>query len=163
MRHTRLLAAILFAVLAFSARAGDDTLLIQMEKDGSYKVWHIEGDSNPSQDELLALEGSATPEGGPLRMTAAGMARAFEVAEGIAIEIPGAPVDKRLLMDRDACGGVKVWHSAGATQLTDDQLTELVLAAEPGGGKRVNLGKRYAKTFSTRIGVIAVLWDPTRR
>lgn len=149
--------------LGLPAQAADNTLLIRMEEGGATSVWHIEGDSNLSQDELLALEASAAPEGGPPRITSAGMAKAYETKDGVVIEIPGAPRDRRLLIDRDACGGVKVWHSDGPTILTEGELADLLLTALPGGGKRVSVGKMYAKGYSMALGVVVVIWDPSAR
>jgi len=156
-----LVAAIVVAATALAANAADNTLLIQHEPNGSFKVWHIEGESNLTDAELQTLEVSAKPGGGETIQTSAGPASAFDTGDGIiTIAIPGAPRDKALLIDRDACGGVGTWHSAGPTVLTDEQLTDLVVAAQPGGGKTLMLGNSRAKAFTTRVGVIAVIWKP---
>lgn len=163
MGYARCIAAVLLLIAAFPAAAADNTLLIRKEAGGAVSVWHIEGETNLSQDDLLALEASAAPEGGPPRLTGAGLAKAFETQDGVVIEVPGAPRDRKLLIDRDACGGVKVWHSAGPTALTEDELTDLLLTALPGGGKRVSVGKMYAKGYSMALGVVVVIWDPAAR
>lgn len=157
-----LVTAIVLVLPVGSAVAADTPLLIQLQPDGKYRVWHTEGDTHLSDDELLTLAASARPEGGEPMEVSAGPARAFELPQAVLIEIPGAPADKALLLDRDECGGIKVWHDAGATQLSEDQLTELVLTAVPGGGKRVMVGKDYAKAFTTRLGVVAMIWKPAR-
>ena len=157
------LVAVALAGSALAASAVDNTLLIQQEPGGRFKVWHIEGETNLTDHELDVLEVSATPEGGAPIETSAGPARAFQTPDGILISVPGAPRDKALLVDRTGCGNVSVWHSAGATSLTDEQLTELVMAAVPGGGKRVTIGELHAKPYLTRIGVIATLWKPAKR
>lgn len=156
-----LLAALVF-VVARPVGAADHTLLIQSAASGKYTVWHSEGEPNFSDDELSALEVSATPEGSAPMLTAAGGARAFETPEGIVIRV-GGEAGRAVLIDRDACGGVRLWHSEGATRLGEDQLTELVLAAVPGGGKRLLIAGLHAKAYLTRIGVIAVMWPPQRR
>ncbi|MBI4756778.1 MAG: hypothetical protein HY778_15445 [Betaproteobacteria bacterium] len=164
MRLARnVVAAIVAWAAVLSAQAADHTLLIQVVPGGAYKVWHSEGETQLSDDEAQTLEVSARPEGGDSVATSAGPARAFESRDGVIISIPGARSDKTLLIDRDACGGVRMWHSAGATTLTDEELTELVLAAVPGGGKRVSVRGMHAKAFSTRLGIIAVMWKPVVR
>ncbi len=159
----RTIATLAAALAAFSAQAADTTLLIQLEPNGRFKVWHTEGETNLPEEQVLALEAAARPEGGETLDTAAGPARAYVTQAGITIAVPGAQSDKTLLIDRDACGGVKVWHAEGATRLTEDELTELVLTALPGGGKRVSVGGNYAKAFTTGLGVMAVIWQPVRR
>ena len=160
----KVLAAIVVAVAAWSALAADNTLLIQLEADGKLKVWHSEGETKLADDELDALEASARPDGGEEMHTAAGAARAYATPSGVTIAFPGARADKALLIDRDACGGLRIWHAAGATALTDDQLTELVLTALPDGGKRVAIGEgRYAKGYTIALGVAIVIWKPPAR
>lgn len=158
------LAAVAVAAAALPTAAAEDAaLLIQIQPDGRYQVWHA-GDQSPlSEDELLSLEAGATPEGGRSLVTAAGLARAYDTPNGVLIRLPALGPDKALLIDRDDCGGIKVWHSQGTVHPTDDELTELVLSALPGGGKRVAVGKLHAKAYSTKIGVIAVVWKPTPR
>ncbi len=157
------MVAMIAAAAALPAHAADNTLLIQIEPDGRYKVWHTEGATHLDDEELLDLAASARPEGGETQATSAGPARAFAVKEGVLVVVADAPSDKTLLIDRDECGGVKLWHSEGATQLTDEQLTELVLSALPGGGKNLRLGENLAKAFAGRIGVTATIWKPAVR
>jgi len=164
VRPASKLFAVVLACLTVTAQAADNTLLIRLQPDGKYKVWHIEGETNLADEELRALEASSRPEGGGRIQTSAGVASATDTAEGIVIAIPGAPRDKALLLDRDGCGALTAWHSEGATQLSDDQLTELVLSALPGGGKRIMLDGLSAKATLMRHGVMVVLWKaPVRR
>lgn len=155
------LAGALAAGLAMAA--GDNALLIQVEKAGGYVVWHAEGMTQISDEEIMQVAAAATPEGSPLQTVSAGKARAFQTEAGVIIELPELARDRRLLVDRDACGAIKVWHADGATQLTEEQITELVIAALPAGGRRVNLGDRYAKSFVTPMGYAVVIWAPVRR
>jgi hypothetical protein len=159
----QIVAAILVALAAGTAAAADNTLLIQLQKDGSYLVWHSEGATRLTDDELTTLSASAKPEGGERLLTSAGPASAFEIPHAVLVQLPDAKSDRKLLIDRDACGGVRVWHSEGATVLTDDQLTDLVLSALPDGGKRVAIGASYGKAYSTELGVVAVIWAPVQR
>lgn len=166
MRLLPALRAAAFALLALAAlpAAADDTaLLIQLQPDGSYRVWHSEGASRLSEAVMLELEAGARPEGGPVLQTLRGPAQAFETKEGVVIELPQAGADNRLFFDRDSCGGVKVWHAAGSTYPTEDELTELVLSALPEGGKRIKVGDTWARAFTTRVGVIAAIWKPVKR
>jgi hypothetical protein len=158
-----LLVAALAALLARPALAEDTALLIQLRPDGRYTVWHA-GDPSPiGENEILALEATATPEGGRRVVTAAGLAQAFDTPNGILIRLPALGPDRALLIDRDGCGGIKLWHSHGNINPSEDELTELVLSALPDGGKRVGLGKLSAKAYSTKIGVIAVIWKPVAK
>jgi hypothetical protein len=157
------LAAVSLLLAMSAASAADSPLLIQIRPDGSYRVWHTEGQTRLSEDELLTLAASARPEGGEVIEVGAGKARAYEVPQAVMIEIPGAAEDKALLVDRDECGGIKVWHAAGPTQLSEAEMTELVLSALPTGGKRLTLGTDYAKAFTNRLGVVVVIWKPPRR
>lgn len=164
MHFTRNFTAVVFTLLAaWPAWAADNSLLIQVEPDGRYRVWHTEGATNLTEDEVLTLAADAAPEGGNPRQVSAGMARAFQTERGLIIEIADARGDKRLLVDRDECGSIKTWHSEGATQLNDDQLTELVLSALPGGGRRVSVGGNHAKAFITPLGYSVVIWKPVVR
>lgn len=156
-------AALIAALASTPARADDNALLIQLQQDGSYRVWHSEGATHLPEQELLELEASARPEGGEIMQTLRGPAQAFDTRDGVVIDIPGAGTDRRLLIDRDLCGALKIWHADGPTHLTDDELTELVLTALPEGGKRIKVGTTHAKGYSTRIGVIAVIWKPVAR
>ena len=155
MRVAVFLAALLAAT---SANAADNVLLIQMQPGGSYRVWHIEGESRLSDDEIMALEVTARPEGGEETPTSAGPARVFESSDGVTISLPAARNDKLLLIDRDDCNHVRVWHAAGATSLSEDQITDIVISALPGGGKRLTVGDFHVKAFITKLGVTATLW-----
>ncbi len=147
------------AVLVMSAAgAEDNVLLIQLQQGGAYKVWHTEGESQLSDDEVMTLEVNARPEGGTELTTAAGPARAYETSDGVVIRLTVAPNDKAVLIDRDGCGHIRLWHSAGATQLTEDQITDIFMSALPEGGKRLTLGEYNVKAFITRLGVTATLW-----
>lgn len=143
--------------------ASDNTLLIQLVAGGGYRVWHQDGVTHLSEDELLGLAALASTDGSAPRTVSAGTARAYQTEYGVVIELVDAVADRRLLIDRDECGAIKVWHADGETQLSDDQLTELVMSALPGGGKRVNLGDRSAKAFVTSLGYTVVIWQPVRR
>lgn len=151
---TALLACALFSL---PAQAEDNVLLIQQGPSG-FKVWHTEGPSQLSDDEVLELMATATPKGGDVMPTALGPARAFELKEGIVIRLLEAQRDKALLVDRDACGHVHLWHAEGATQLSDEALTDIVLSALPEGGTRLRLGDRYVKGFVGKLGITATLW-----
>lgn len=152
----------LSAWLAISAAwAAGDNLLIQLEHDGRYQVWHSEGMTAISEDDALAVAATAQPEGGDPLAVAGGRARAFQTEHGVVIEMIDAAVDRRLLFDRDACGAVKIWHSEGASQLTEDQMTELVISALPGGGRRMTINGRYAKAYIVPLGYAVVLWQTT--
>jgi hypothetical protein len=157
MKRLFCLLAPLLMLLAPPARAEDNVLLVRQGPEG-FVVWHTEGESMLSDDELLEIMATATPEGGPEQATPLGPARAYELSEGILIRLPEAPRDKALLVDRDACGHIVVWHSAGATQLTDAELADAVMSALPEGGPRLKLGERYAKAFIGRLGVTVTLW-----
>lgn len=145
------------------AHAADHTLLIQMEREGKFRVWHAAGETNLSERELLLLEASAAPGGGPAVATGQGPARAYETPAGILIVVADAQRDKTLLLDREACSALKAWHSEGATQLSDDQLAELVVTATPDGGPAIMIGSYRAKAHTTRLGVMVVLWPPLKR
>lgn len=157
-----LVAAIVAAAAA--AHAEDDkALLIQVAKDGGFRVWHSAGATSLNDDEALALAASAKPDGGETIETDAGPAKAYDTTQGVVVEVPGAKTDHALLIDRDNCGAVKVWHSEGATNLNDDQLTELMLTALPGGGASVPLGDKLGRSYTTELGVIALIWKPILR
>lgn len=157
------LLCVLAAACALPVWAEDNVLLVRQGPEG-FTVWHTEGESELSEDELLAIMATATLEGGEEVETPVGPARAFELPEGIMVRLPAALRDNALLVDRDACGHIIVWHAAGATQLTDAELTEVVLSALPEGGPRIRLGERYAKAFIGRLGVTVTLWKaPTRQ
>lgn len=146
-----------------SALAVDNVLLIQTQAGGGYKVWHTEGESQLSEDDIMAMEVTAKPGGGQETPTSAGPARAYETGDGVMISLPAARNDKALLIDRDECGHVRLWHSAGTTQLSDDQITDIVMSALPGGGRRISIGNSYVKAFITRLGVTATFWNAPAR
>jgi hypothetical protein len=158
----RALLAAIFLLAAPVAAAADNSLLIQVEGSG-YRVWHSEGATHLSEDEILMLAAGATPGGSALQPVSAGPARAIQTGSGVVIELPEAAADRRLLVDRDACGAIKVWHAEGETHLSDEQITELVISALPGGGRPIKVDGRYAKAFITELGYAVVLWAPVRR
>lgn len=158
-----LLAAATLVLAALPALAADNTLLIQIEASGKFRVWHTEGDSMLNEDELAALAASARPEGGEKMPTGAGLASGHETKNGVVVVLHDKRHDNQLLIDRDDCGGVKLWHGDGTTNLSEDELTELVLTALPGGGTRLIIGEQFARAYSGRLGVTALLWKPKKR
>jgi hypothetical protein len=166
MKPMRLLAAALAAcaaLLAPPAAAEDTALLIQIGAEGRYTVWHAGGTSPLGEEEISALEVTARPGGGKPTLTTAGLAQAFDTPAGMLIRLPALGPEKALLIDRDGCGGIKIWHAQGDVNLTEDELTELVLSALPEGGKNVALTRYHAKAYSTKIGVIAAIWKPVAK
>ena len=160
----RLLTVAFAALIALPAAAAEDTaLLIQLRPDGRYTVWHAGGTSPLSDEEISALEATARPEGGKATLTVAGLAQAYETPSGVLIRLPALGPEKTILVDHDGCSGLKVWHAQGEVNLTEDELTELVLSALPEGGRNIVLGKLHAKAYSTRIGVVAAIWKPVLR
>jgi hypothetical protein len=160
MKPARRLAALTFLLASLAvptAHADDNVLLIQTGPEG-FKVWHTEGVSRLTDDEVLEIMASATPEGGATQTTPLGGARAYERDAGIEIRLLDAAQDKALLVDRDACGHVKIWHAEGPTQLNETELFDIVQSALPEGGKRLRLGDRYVKAFVGKLGVTATLW-----
>ena len=154
------LALFVVALMGMTAAgAVDNVLLIQMQPGGLYTVWHTEGESQLSDDEIMALEVSARPGGGEETPTGVGPARAFETAAGVTISLPAAWNDQAVLIDRDGCGHVRLWHSAGATRLSEDQITDIVMSALPEGGRRITVGGYHVKAFITKLGVTAALWN----
>jgi hypothetical protein len=147
----------LWLVMA-SAGAADNVLLVQMQPGGRYLVWHTEGESELSDDEVMELEMAAKPGGGEEMQTSAGPARAYETSDGVTISLPAAKNDKSVLIDRDSCGHIRLWHAAGSTNLSDDEITDIVMSALPEGGKRLTLGGYHVKAFITKLGVTATLW-----
>ena len=141
-----------------AANAADNVLLIQLQAGGGFRVWHTEGESRLSDDEIMELEVTAKPGGGEVTQTSAGPARAFESGDGVTISLLDAKSDKTLLIDRDDCNHVRVWHAAGATNLAEDQIADIFMSALPGGGKRLSVGPYHVKAFLTRLGVTATLW-----
>lgn len=160
MNALRWLALAVGCLCAAVLHAEDNVLLIQNGPQG-FIVWHTEGPSQITDDEALEVMASARPEGGEAVMTGLGPARGYEMPQGVVIRLPEAARDKALLVDRDACGHIYLWHSEGATQLSEAELTEVVLSALPDGGKRLQLGDRYIKAFVTKLGVTATLWKVT--
>jgi hypothetical protein len=116
-----------------------------------------------SEEEVLAVAATAKPEGGDPVPVTAGRARAFQTETGVIIEMLDAKADRNLLVDRDDCGAIKLWHSEGPTHLTDDQMTELVLSALPGGGRRLTFDGRHAKAYITPLGYVVVIWKAVVR
>ncbi len=160
----RLLTVAIAALIVLPAAAAEDTaLLIQLRPDGRYTVWHAGGTSPLSDEEISALEATARPEGGKATLTVAGLAQAYETPSGVLIRLPALGPEKTILVDHDGCSGLKVWHAQGEVNLTEDELTELVLSALPEGGRNIVLGKLHAKAYSTRIGVVAAIWKPVLR
>jgi hypothetical protein len=154
---TTVAALLLLMCAALPLRAEDNVLLIQTGPQG-FTVWHTEGQNQLPDDDVLELMATATPEGGAAMPTPLGPARAYEMSEGIIIRLLAAQHDKALLVDRDACGHIIVWHADGPARLTDVDLTEAVMSALPEGGPRLKLGDRYAKAFLGRLGVTVTLW-----
>ena len=148
---------------AAAASAADNVLLIQLRPGGGFTVWHTEGESQLTDDEVMALEVTAKPGGGELTPTSAGPARVYESGEGVTISLPEARNDKTLLIDRDDCNHVRVWHAAGATNLSEDQIADIFISALPGGGKRLTVGQYHVKAFITKLGVTATLWNATAK
>ena len=144
------------------AQAAGETLLIQLQPDASYHIWYNTGPRHLPDEELNQLATTATVEGSEVTTTSAGEARAYQQAHAILIAFADRQADDRLLLDRDACGGMRVWHSSGHHELSDNDLTDLVVSALPDGGKRVVLGRRYGKAFQTSLGVVAVIWPSGR-
>jgi len=163
MTITRTILALAVLALTATAQAADNTLLIQIEPSGNFRVWHTEGENMLDEEDVHALTDVATVEGDARVPTALGIASAQRTPNGIVVHLHDKKVDNRLLIDRDDCGGTKLWHSDGATNLREEDLTELVLTALPEGGERMKIGDRLARAFTSRIGVVAVLWQPIRR
>lgn len=154
----------LAALMTMTAtHAADNVLLIQLQAGGGFRVWHTEGESHLSDDEIMELEVTAKPGGGAVTQTSAGPARVYESGEGVTISLLEAKNDKTLLIDRDDCNHVRVWHAAGATNLSEDQVTDIFISALPGGGKRITVGAFHVKAFVTKLGVIATLWNAAAR
>jgi hypothetical protein len=147
---------------ACAAHAEDTVILIQTGAEG-YRVWHVRGESELSDDEAIELMASARPGGGEVLSTRFGPALAYELPEGILIRLPAAPRDRELLVDRDACGHVRLWHSVGTLQLSEAELTQITLSALPEGGPRLRLGNRYVKAFFGKLGITATIWGVPER
>jgi hypothetical protein len=147
----------LWAGMVDVVRAADNVLLVQTGPSG-FIVWHVEGASVLPDDDIIDIMATAKPEGGEIVKTQLGPAQAFELPAGVMIRLPEAPSDRALLIDRDACGHVQLWHAEGKTNLSDDQLSDVVISALPEGGARLRLGDQYAKGFIGRLGVTVILW-----
>lgn len=161
-----LLALALLAAASSGARAENSNVLIQLQPGGGFRVWHADGPSELSDDEVMLLDAEAAQDGGRVVATALGPARAVRTELGVVIELPQAASDKALLVDRDACGHLKTWHAEGSTGLTDDQVADLYMSALPGGGPSLLLDAgRKAKGFVTSLGVMVAIWKqrPARR
>lgn len=158
-KTVRLLSALIVSFFCLSgALAADNVLLIQLQPGGQYKVWHTEGESMLSDEDVMQLEVAARPAGSAEFPTHFGPGRAFETSDGVVIELPDAKNDKAILVDRDSCGHIRLWHSAGTTNLTTEQITDIVISALPEGGPRLTLGNWHVKAFTSRLGVLATLW-----
>lgn len=156
-------AIVLTAMIMSPAGAAGDNLLIQIQHDGRYQVWHSEGVTTISEEDALAVAATARPEGGEPQAIAGGRARGLQTEHGVVIEMIDAAHDSRLLFDRDACGAVRIWHSEGESRLSEEQITELVMSALPGGGPRLTFNGRHAKAYITPLGYAVVLWTPVAR
>jgi len=155
----RQFAVFLATLLAATAAAAlDNVLMIQLRPGGGFTVWHTEGESRLTDDEAMSLEAAAKPDGGEVMHTSAGPARAYETADGVVIRLPEATRDNALLVDRDNCGHIRLWHAAGETNPTEDQVTDIYMSALPEGGKRLTLGDFHVKAFTTKLGVTASIW-----
>lgn len=99
--------------------------MIQLRPGGGFTVWHTEGESRLTDDEAMGLEASAKPGGGDAMQTSVGPARAYETADGVLIRPPEAKKDNALLVDRDNCGHIRLWHVAGETNPTEDQIADI--------------------------------------
>ena len=156
------LAGILLLLAGLTVQAADNVLLIQ-HGAGGYTVWHSEGATQLDDDVVLEIMASAEAEGGVEMTSPVGRARAF--ARGAAVEIRFSDLqgDNALLVDRDACGHIHVWHAAGPRQVPEDQLTEIMLTALPGGGKRLRFGNEYVKGFVIELGVTATFWKASAK
>ena len=152
-----------FALGSSLARATDDTLLIQMENDGKFRVWHVDGETRLSEHELAQLEANAAPNGGESITTEYGPAKPFETPNGIIVELPEAKSDRKLLLDHASCSEVRSWHADGVTLLTEEQLVDLYGTASPDGGPTVTIGNFQAKAYTTKLGVTATLWKKVVR
>lgn len=161
MNARRALVVALFACVG-SAWAEDNVLLIQNAPQG-FVVWHSEGESNLPDDSILEIMATATPDGGDPVSTELGRAQAYEQEAGILIRLPDARSDRAWLVDRDACGHIKLWHAEGQTQLSETELTDIVLSALPEGGPRLHIGQRYAKAFLGKLGVTVTLWNAPKK
>lgn len=158
-----ILGAALLVLLPLAAVAQSTNLLIQMQSGGAYQIWHGEGPSVLDDDEVMLLYSLAEPQGSAPVTTALGAARARRTAQGVVIDLLDVATDKALLVDHDACGHIKTWHAEGGTPLTEEQATDLVLAAVPGGGRRLALDEqRNAKSFLTDLGVMVAIWRPLK-
>lgn len=152
-------ALALLALVFLPAAAQNSSVLIQLQPGGDYRIWHGEGASHLDDDLLIALDARAADESGEALATPLGPAKAVRTPQGVMIELPAAPSDRALLLERDACGHLNVWHADGATRLSEEQATDLVMAAVPGGGPTLALdARRRAKSYLTPLGVMVAIW-----
>ncbi|MBI5897636.1 MAG: hypothetical protein HZB40_00225 [Rhodocyclales bacterium] len=160
-RRAALAVLLCAALLPGVAFAQISNLLIQTLAGGGFRIWHADGVSILDDDEVMLLESLAEVGGSQPTATALGPARALRTAQGVIIELTERARDRELLVDRDACGHVKTWHAEGVTRLSEDQATDLVMAALPGGGPRLVLdAEHHAKSYLTNIGVMVAIWKP---
>lgn len=161
LRRAALVLLLWAALLPCAAFAQISNLLIQTMPGGSFRIWHADGVSILDDDEVMLLESIAEVGGSTPTATALGPARALRTPQGVIIELVERRQDRELLVDRDACGHVKTWHAEGVTRLSEDQATDLVMAALPGGGPRLILDpEHHAKSYLTNIGVMVAIWIP---
>ena len=159
-----MLAVAAAGALSTPVAAQNLSLLIQSLPGGTYRVWHGDGPSMLDDDDVAKLDAIAEPDGSAPIRTALGAAIARRTAQGVIIELPEAAHDKMLLVDRDGCGHLKTWHAEGGFVLNEDQATELVMSALPGGGPRIALDAEYsAKAYLTNVGVMVAVWKPRSR
>lgn len=158
-----LLGAVLWVLLPLAAAAQSTNLLIQVQSGGAYRIWHGAGPSVLEDDEVMLLYSLAEPQGSAPVATALGAARARSTGQGVVIDLLDVATDKALLVDHDACGHIKTWHAEGGMSLTEEQATDLVLAAVPGGGRRLVLDEQHhAKSFLTDLGIMVAIWRPLK-
>ncbi|MBK7421959.1 MAG: hypothetical protein IPJ48_02040 [Propionivibrio sp.] len=79
------------------------------------------------------------------------------------IRLPEAKKDNALLVDRDNCGHIRLWHAAGETNPTEDQIADICLSALPEDGKRLTLGDFHINGFITKRGVTASIWPALKK
>lgn len=153
----------LFSALFGTPLLAFDTVLIQQTPENGFIVWYKDGDSTLEDDEIHAIETAATPEGSAPQPTSGGIASARVVRNHVEIRLENARGVRHLLVDRDSCGHVKLWHGTGKRVLEDDQIADLYLHAVPDGGKSMQVGEYQARSFLTKLGVIATFWRPAKR
>ena len=161
MKCLRALLLLLLTLASSGVLAENSNLLIQLQPGGGFRIWHADGPSLLSDDEVMLLDSLAEPQGSAPVPTALGPARARRTELGVIIELAEVKTDKALLVDRDACGHLKTWHAEGNARLTQHQVADLYMSALPGGGPRLVLDDgRNAKGFITSLGVMVAIWKP---